>query len=96
MKHLAGTQTTLTLLVRATQCSNVGAIAMMESVQVCSLTLVRVALLSPPMASVCAQLSSTLICDFALKTLLSAEIKKWNKSEIRENNKKYKNEEIGA
>ena len=96
MKHLAGTQTTLPLLVRATQCSNVGATAMMESVQVCSLAVIRMAVLTTTLASVCAQLSSTLICDFALKTLLSAEIKKWNKSEIRENNKKYKNEEIGA
>ena len=96
MKHLAGTQTTLTLLVRASQCSGVGAIAVMEALQVCSLAVVRMAVLTTAVASVCAQLSSTLICDFALKTLLSAEIKKWNKSEIRENNKKYKNEEIGA
>ena len=96
MKHLAGTQTTLTLLVRATQCSGVGALAMLEAMRVCSLAILRVAILTASVASVCAQLSSTLICDFALKTLLSAEIKKWNKSEIRENNKKYKNEEIGA
>ena len=94
MKQLAGTQTTLSLLVRATQCSFVGAVTVMESMRVCSLAVVLVAV-PPSVASVCAQLSSTLNCDFALKTLLSAEILKMEYGEIRASIQKFKIKDQG-